>query len=547
MFIRVGAAPLQSLADCDGKRILLEGGTYSAEALQALGFGSRIISMPREPAALLELANGKGDVAIVTQTVGQPFRERMALRTKITPSGPPVLLSEYALASRKGRPHLLESINEDLNRVRASGKYAEIYGRWLNPDQSATTVRIVLWALGMTLFISLLIMSWNRTLRRRVAAQTDALRKEFEEKERTQKALIEAERSLRRAQKMEAIGRLSGGIAHDFNNILTVIPNYGQFLREKFTEHRLPTTDIDQSISTSERAVRLTRQLLAFSRATPIERTPINLCSLVREMKPMLERLVGEHVQIVTSIAEPPVHVLAESTQIEQMLLNLSANARDAMSQGGRLTNQVASQVLAESNRSQLPPGSYAAIRVTDNGAGMDETTLSQISEPFFTTKELGKGTGLGLSTVFANMARLDGKVSVESIPGAGTTFHLFIPEVVAEPQPRGESSTTIPNRIQDTSLSPKMIRHCATLRVTHLSASAALYSTLLMAKRLNEFSKRTIRSASLSLPSLCPKRQVRAWLPRSGKAEQTCEFSMLPDMFKKARPSIFTTQAQAI
>jgi two-component system, cell cycle sensor histidine kinase and response regulator CckA len=269
---------------------------------------------------------------------------------------------------------------------------------------------------------------WNRSLRRRVARQTEALRHEFQEKERAQAALAETERSLRQSQKMEAVGRLAGGIAHDFNNILTVILNYGNFVRDEFAARQLETTDADEILSATERAMRLTKQLLAFSRATPMKIQPLDLGVVVREIRTMVQRLVGEHISVNTMLPQEPIMVEADLGNVEQMLLNLAANARDAMPDGGKLTILIQERTLPEGNPHSLAAGDYAAIVVTDNGVGMDPATLEKIFDPFFTTKQPGQGTGLGLATVFANVTKLKGKVVVASSPGQGATFTLLLP-----------------------------------------------------------------------------------------------------------------------
>jgi signal transduction histidine kinase len=400
MFIRQGTPSVLSLEDLRGKVLLAERGTYAQEALTELGVGSAILPFASEPEVLRALSRGDGDVALVTQAPNRPF-DRTDVRG-IAPTGPPVLLAEYAFVTGKGHRDLIERLNLGVAAVKASGEYERIYERWLRPDRSAERVRMALYALLGALLAMLLVVLWNRSLRRRVALQTQALRREFEEKEQALAALAESERSLRTSQKMEMVGRMAGGVAHDFNNILSVVLSYASTLREDLAERRLPTADVDEILSASERAARLTKQLLAFSRATPVDAVHLDLGALVNGMTSMVQRLVGEHIRLKTWLPPHPVGVDAEATQIEQMLLNLAANARDAMPEGGVLVIRVEERALPAENELALAAGDYAVMSVTDSGVGMDQATLGRIFEPFFTTKEVGRGTGLGLATVLA-------------------------------------------------------------------------------------------------------------------------------------------------
>jgi signal transduction histidine kinase/ActR/RegA family two-component response regulator len=428
MFIRPGSPPLLSTADLAGKRVLVETGTYSADALSELGLGIEIRRVASEPEAIRDLAAGLGDVAIVTETVGRPFRARSLSSANVVPTGPPILLSEYAFVTRKGNRALIERLNDGVMAVKASGDYDRLYDRWLRPGQASRYMRLAAWALLVAIGVVLLVVTWNRSLRRVVTAQTESLRREYAEKEQALTALAEREQSLRQAQKMEVIGRLAGGVAHDFNNLLTIILSYAQLLRMKSPGHGQDSMEVDEIMAASERAARLTRQLLAFSRATPVETIRLDLCTLIPENLAMLQRLVGDHISVESSLPAARVTVEAETTQIEQILLNLAANARDAMPDGGTLRIDVGTILLERDNPHGMPQGPYATLRVSDSGVGMDAETRAHIFEPFFTTKETGKGTGLGLATVFAHTTRMRGRIFVDSTPGAGTTFQLLIP-----------------------------------------------------------------------------------------------------------------------
>ena len=430
LFVRRGGPVLRSLHDLAGRRVVVQGGTFSSDALRELGHGAGLVEVASEPEALAALARGEGEVAVVTQTVGRPFRERKELGGAVVPTGPPVLFSEYGFVTRKGRRALVERLNEGVAVTRSSGEYDHLYETWINPDCSAHRARTIAWALGAALAAVLLFVLWNRALRRQVRRQTEALRNQLAEKERAQAALAEAERTLSQSQKMEAVGRLAGGVAHDFNNVLTIIASYASLLREQLAARGAEgeVADVDEILSASERASRLTRQLLDFSRATPLVTAQLDLGATVQDLVPMLRRLVGENIQVDAASPPAPVVVEANRTQIEQVLMNLAANARDAMPGGGRLAVTVEERHLHEASGFALPAGRYAVLVVADDGVGMGEETLGRVFEPFFTTKETGKGTGLGLATVFAHVSKLGGDVRVASAPGAGTTFTLALP-----------------------------------------------------------------------------------------------------------------------
>jgi len=223
------------------------------------------------------------------------------------------------------------------------------------------------------------------------------------------------------------VGRLAGGVAHDFNNLLTVIGGSAEFLLAECPPGDPRRDDVLEIARASERARDLTRQLLAFGRRQVVQPRRIDLNALVAEAERMLGRLIGEDVALTTALAPdtPPVH--ADPGRVEQALVNLVVNARDAMPNGGRLVVSTARA------------GDEAVLSVRDTGVGMDDATRARIFEPFFTTKEPGKGTGLGLSTVFGIVTQAGGRVVVDSAPGAGTTFRLFLPAAAEGPAPAGE------------------------------------------------------------------------------------------------------------
>ena len=238
------------------------------------------------------------------------------------------------------------------------------------------------------------------------------------------------EEQLRNAQQMEAIGRLAGGVAHDFNNILSIIMGHGELLLGAREMDERTQNGLEQIRRAAERAASLTQQLLAFSRKQVLQPKVLDLNEAVADVQKMLARVIGEDIELVASLHPSLVSVKADPGQVEQVLMNLAVNARDAMPHGGRLRMETANmEVGAEVARDlDLTPGRYAMLTVTDSGHGMDAGTLSHIFEPFFTTKPMGKGTGLGLATVYGIVKQSGGSIQVESEVGKGTTFRIYLP-----------------------------------------------------------------------------------------------------------------------
>ncbi|HYS70422.1 MAG TPA: ATP-binding protein, partial [Gemmatimonadaceae bacterium] len=287
----------------------------------------------------------------------------------------------------------------DYRLRRRDGKYANVQGRaYILRDDSGNPTRVI-------------------------GAITD----------RTQQQSLESQ--LRQAQKMEAIGRLAGGIAHDFNNILTVIRMSSEFLLAEIPESDEKHQDAQEIMKAADRASRLTRQLLAFSRHQVLNPTQLSLNDIVAGMEGMIRRVVPENIEMTTELEPALFLIKADAGQMEQVLLNLVINAADAMPNGGRLAIRTTNSTVDASfsaTHLDVPAGEYVCVNVSDTGFGMDQQTLARIFDPFFTTKAVGKGTGLGLATVHGIVTQSGGKIWVYSEPGMGTTFKIYLPRTDA-------------------------------------------------------------------------------------------------------------------
>jgi len=257
--------------------------------------------------------------------------------------------------------------------------------------------------------------------------------RDLTERKQAEKALRQSEEQLRQSQKLEAVGQLAGGVAHDFNNLLTVITGYSDILVRRLPENDPNRLGVEEIRRAAERASTLTRQLLAFSRKQVLQPKLFNLNTLVTDMGRMLRRLINEDIELVTKLTDDPTEINADPGQLEQVLMNLVVNARDALPDGGKITIETASLELDRNYadvHTSVQPGPYVMLAVSDNGVGMDAETRKHIFEPFFTTKEDGKGTGLGLSTVYGIVKQSGGNIWVYSEPSHGAVFKVYLPRV---------------------------------------------------------------------------------------------------------------------
>jgi two-component system cell cycle sensor histidine kinase/response regulator CckA len=292
------------------------------------------------------------------------------------------------------------------------------------------TGRFVIWAISLSggaLLYAVLLPLFTQVYRRQVEEETlrvHAARLESEVEQRTEQFM--------QAQKMQAVGLLAGGIAHDFNNLLTVIIGRTEVLCGRLAADTPVRRDAALILTAAERAATLTKQLLAFSRKQILERRVVDVNAVVSDMSQMLRQLIGENITVVVTLAPDACCVHADRAQLEQMILNLVVNARDAMPNGGQLilaTGHVERETASDDGASP-DPGHYIELVVSDTGAGIDPAMQARIFEPFFTTKEAGKGTGLGLSMVYGVVKQHDGHVTVDSAVGRGTTFRILLPRI---------------------------------------------------------------------------------------------------------------------
>ncbi|MBI5834347.1 MAG: response regulator [Armatimonadetes bacterium] len=241
------------------------------------------------------------------------------------------------------------------------------------------------------------------------------------------------EERLLQAGKMEAVGRLAGGVAHDFNNLLTAITGFAEFVDESLDEDSELRADMGEILKAAERAASLTRQLLAFGRRQVTHQRVVDLNAVVTDIEPMVRRLIGEDVRLTVDLAPDAGHVWADRGQVDQVLMNLVANAKSAMPEGGQLTVMTRPAVVDAAQAQATPalsPGAYAQVTVSDTGVGMDAATQTRIFEPFFTTRGVGEGTGLGLATAFSIVSQHHGVIECDSAPGRGTTFRVLLPRI---------------------------------------------------------------------------------------------------------------------
>ena len=311
---------------------------------------------------------------------------------------------------------------QSLSQSRGHGTGEASHLVFLNPDTS----------LGVPRWVELYTFPMVDPVTGKITGVIEYFR-DITERKKTEEALQRSEEQLRQAQKIEAVGRLAGGVAHDFNNMLTAISGYCDLLIDDLEATDAHRQDVEEIKKAADRATSLTRQLLAFSRKQIIQPKPLNLNEVISNLDKMLRRLLREDITLLILPAAELGLALADPGQVEQVILNLALNSRDAMPQGGKLTIETGNVELDAQyagRHLEVQPGSYVLLAVSDTGSGMIAEARERIFEPFFTTKEQGKGTGLGLSMVYGIVKQSGGHIWVYSEPGQGTTFKIYLPRI---------------------------------------------------------------------------------------------------------------------
>jgi len=344
LFVRTGAGAgaVRSPGDLGGKAVIVQRGAFTHDRLRKLSSGTRLILVSTEADAMRLLASGRHDAALVTGSGGRSIIRRDGL-SNVEAAGPPFWPREYALAVRKGEAELLDQLNRGLEALRRSGRYDEVYGRWLAPPGESegnwkTAFRYSAWVLVPLVLLASAALAWSWTLRRQIAVRTRELEHEAGERKRAEEELLQV-------QKMEAVSRLAGGVAHDFNNLLTVILGESDFALGDTTLQGTARLSVEEIRRTAERATALTRQLLAFCRRDLVEPTLFQLRDLVENVLRMVSRLCGERVRMTTRFAEDSRAVRTDRGQIEQVLVNLVINSCHAMPAAQALFSQPSSHV----------------------------------------------------------------------------------------------------------------------------------------------------------------------------------------------------------
>jgi signal transduction histidine kinase len=383
---------------------------------------------------ILDVRGGAGHHLANRWVIGQPFVQQLPIEaSRLGPA-----LQDVLLTRKPG------SVEVELRH----GPTARFYEARVFPIDASQTLVILRdvterhYAEEQLKASQLALQEAHGELERRVEERTAALgranqdlRREISERQAAENERRRLEEELRHAQKMEAVGRLAGGIAHDFNNLLTAVQGYAELLLHSLGDSEL-RPDVEEIYRAAERAAVLTRQLLAFSRRQILQPETLDLNARVLEMSRMLGRLIGEHIAIDLHLAPDAWMVRADAAQLEQAIVNLGVNARDAMPSGGRLAIETKNRELsaAAAETLGLQPGQFVLLSVRDSGIGIEEEIRARIFDPFFTTKPQGQGTGLGLAMVYGFVHQSGGAITVESEPGKGTAFTLYLPRGSAAP-----------------------------------------------------------------------------------------------------------------
>ncbi|MDX1630494.1 MAG: transporter substrate-binding domain-containing protein [Thermoanaerobaculia bacterium] len=446
LFVRKEMAGISGLESLQGRPV---GGVEENAALPILATRHRgpVEVYPDLRQAVVDLLTGQIDGLAYPRPVVEQLTREAGLDHRLRVAGGPLAEIKRGIAVLRTDRELRDRLDAALGELTASPRFQEIYQRWYRQPEPFWTPRRVGLSMGALLLVSLAAMgAWRY---RSVVRLNKKLVASIRKRERTETMLRQKERQLAASRRLETVGRLAGGVAHDFNNILTAILGYTDLLLARLPVGDDSRREAEQIRRAAERAAALTRQLLAFGRRQVLEPERIDLNEVVREMETMLRRLVEEPIDLSVD-SEPDLYaVVADPGQIEQVLMNLVVNARDSVSPEGRIEIRTANVVLDRDfvdGRPELDPGAHVLLEVRDDGPGIDADALPHIFEPFFTTKEKGQGTGLGLATVYGIVSQSDGWIEVESRPGEGAAFRVYLPRAPktssAEEKNKGEADT---------------------------------------------------------------------------------------------------------
>ncbi|MGM0576898.1 MAG: ATP-binding protein [Myxococcota bacterium] len=423
VFVRPGTREIQGAADLRGRPFAVVASNLGAHVL---GDREEAVVYGDVRTALYEALGGQVDAVVYPEPVVLHLLKQAGLEERLLAVGPPVTEVKRGVAVRRDAPVLAARIRDAVDGLVGTPGFQAVYDRWMGAPTSWWTRERVAWLMGGVSVALLLLMAAWRYLS--VLSLNRRLVETMREREEARRTLREREEQLQQAQRMEAIGRLAGGVAHDFNNILTVIVSSTKLALEDLPDDAPVREDLEEIVEAADRATALTRQLLAFSRRQVLDPAHVELDDLVEDAGRMVQRLVGEDIRVDVRTDARQAIVEADPAQLQRALLNLAANARDAMPDGGTLRISTRRVALDHDEATACSAGPHVALEVRDTGRGIEPEVLPHIFEPFFTTRAGHQGTGLGLAMVYGIVTQSGGCVRVDSAPGQGATFTVHLP-----------------------------------------------------------------------------------------------------------------------